>query len=91
MSRQLNKTLEQCKAIKLQLDLGLSVFFAAKKETTVQKYLNTLLSLGIEATVEPQYTQPNLEPLHQTDGYDSYISEWYQPEKELTGYIIKKK
>lgn len=80
------KTLEQCKAIKLQLDLGLSVFVAGQK-IKPQKYINTLVSLGCLVEVEPEYITPNLQPLYTDEG----IYGFHQPEKKLTGYKIKLK
>lgn len=93
--RQLNKTLEQCKAIKLTLELGKSVFLVAgcsnvDVEIDYKRYTNTLLSLGMKVTVEPQYRTPNLEAVYEEVGYDIQISHFTQPEKVLTGYLIKK-
>lgn len=89
--RQLNKTLEQCKAIKLTLELGKSVFLVAGcsnvgAEIDYKRYTNTLLSLGMKVTVEPKYRTPNLEAVYEEDG----ISHFTQPEKVLTGYLIKR-
>jgi len=94
--RQLNKTLEQCKAIKLTLELGKSVFLVAGCSSNVgaeidyKRYTNTLLSLGIKVSIEPKYRTPNLEAVYYEDGNDISISHFTQPEKVLTGYLIEK-